>query len=66
MSGLIALWRWLALCVRRASLRARIGQLQALLDRPDLMLHSEALPRALYEAKLAELRCELYSLEEQP
>lgn len=66
MSGLMAVWNWLALRIRRASLRSRISQLQALLARPDLMLHSEALPRAMYEAKLAELRCELYSLEEQP
>lgn len=65
MSTVVFLVRWVMRQWQMACLRARISQLQALLDRPDLMLHPEALPRALYEAKLAELRCELYVLEDQ-
>lgn len=50
---------------RRQMLRTRIAQLQTLLDRPGLDRHAEALPRLLYEARLAALRCELRALEQQ-
>lgn len=60
-----ALLRRIDRAARRHMLRTRIAQLQALLARPGLDKHDEALPRQLYECRLAALRCELYALEQQ-
>jgi hypothetical protein len=62
MSALMHLLRCIDRALRRAHLRMRISQLRQLLTSPDLMLNADALTRAMVEAKLAELRCELFAL----
>jgi hypothetical protein len=53
------LMRWMAM----AMLRARIAQLRSLLTRPERLYHPDHLQSGRLEAKLAELRCQLYALE---
>lgn len=68
-TGLRALATRLARKLGRAwrmhSLRVRIHQLLVLRSRPDLWNTASPLQRDLLEARLAELRCELHSLQLQ-
>ena len=73
MNALRLLLRWLVhqagnlgLAVRRAVLRGRIAQLEQLLTAMDTTAPNHTLHRALYETRLVELRCELYSLDVRP
>lgn len=65
MALLCTLLRRIDRAGRRHMLRTRIAQLQTLLARPGIDKHESALPRLLYEAHLAALRCELQALEQQ-
>jgi hypothetical protein len=46
-------------------LRARIAQLQLLLDSPDVLRTADALGYVMTQAELARLRCELAALEQR-
>lgn len=52
--------------LRRRWLQVRIRQLAQLLARPDLWMGAPGVTGALIESRLAELRCELYALDERP
>jgi hypothetical protein len=59
------LLRRIGRAVRKQTLRTHIAQMQALLARHGVDEQHEAPPRQLYEARMAELICELYALEQQ-
>lgn len=65
IQALQAIGRRVVRAWRMHSLRVRIHQLLVLRGRPDLWAYTEPLQRDLLEARLAELRCELHSLELQ-
>lgn len=60
-----AIGRHIARAWRMHRLQVRISQLVMLRARPDLWEYTEPLQRDLLEARLAELRCELHTLEMQ-
>lgn len=60
------LLRCIARAVRRAHLRLRIRQLRLLLDSAELRLYGDALTHAIVNARLAELRLELFLMNRQP
>lgn len=58
--------RWLLRALHRTALRTRIAQLQRAAALAKASTAMPAAELALYDARLAELRCQLYCLELQP